>query len=101
LLLLCCTNTKHAQRQREYDALYSIGAWDVEMVADEQWGRVLVARRDFAPGEVVIRSGTLFAAQTVAECVREYHDFQQAGPDNSSITAQYLQWATGSSRCAA
>jgi hypothetical protein len=89
------------QRRRELEALYSLDYWDVELVEDEQWGRVLVAQRDFAPGKVVVRSGVLLEGRTVAECVREFNRFHQASPNNSGITAQYLQWATSSPRCAA
>jgi hypothetical protein len=61
----------HGQRQRERYAQLDIDAWDVKMMADEQWGCVLVAQRDFAPGEVVIRSATFLQAparQHVSVC---------------------------------
>jgi hypothetical protein len=51
-----CTLACASQRRLELEALYGTQAWNVELVADEQWGRVLVAQRDFEPGEVVIRS---------------------------------------------
>jgi hypothetical protein len=71
-------------------------------VKDEHWGRVLVAQRDFAPGEVVIRSGVLInEARTVAQYVRKHHELQQAHLNNANIIAQFLQWATSSPRCAA
>jgi hypothetical protein len=89
------------QRRRELHALYSLDYWDVELVEDEQWGRVLVAQRDFTPGEIVIRSGALLDARTVADCVRRYREYPWRNPINSHITAQYIQWATSSSRFAA
>jgi hypothetical protein len=70
----------------------------VDLVKDEEWGRVLVALRDFQPGEVVVRSTILFEAITVAECIREYRMLHQTAPFWSNLTAQYIQWATSSSR---
>jgi hypothetical protein len=85
---------RQLQRRRERDALYSIDAWDVELVADEQWGRVLVAQRDFAPGEVVIRSGMLLGAHSTAEFVRSCDATMQ---DAARFT-QIIEWATSSPR---
>jgi hypothetical protein len=96
--VLHCVLHTYKQRQLEYEALYSLDYLDVELVEDEQWGRVLVAQRDFARGEVVVRSSALFQARTVAKCVRECHTRTQASIINSRIMAQYLQWAAGSPR---
>jgi hypothetical protein len=92
--------SRTTQRRRELHALYSLDYWDVELVEDEQWGRVLVAQRDFAPGEIVVRSGVLLSTESVADCVRQYHKFHHQA-NGAHIMAQYLHWATSSPRCAA
>jgi hypothetical protein len=87
------------QRAREYDALFSLDSWDVELVSDEQWGRVLVAQRNFQPGEVVVRSGVLFRARSAADCMRQYHDLLiKDRARYGAMFDQYIEWANGSPR---
>jgi hypothetical protein len=86
------------QQKRELVALYGTDAWDVELVEDEQWGRVLVAQRDFAPGEVIIRSATLLEARSAAEYVQAYDRLMRVGV-RPTLLGQFIDWATNSPRC--
>jgi hypothetical protein len=87
------------QRAREYDALFSLDTWDVELVADEQWGRVLVAQRNFEPGEVVVRSGVLFRARSAADCAHQYRDLLiKDRARYGAMFDQYIEWANSSPR---
>jgi hypothetical protein len=73
--------------------------WDVKLVADEQWGRVLVAQRDFAPGEVVIRSSMLLEAQSVVEYLRLCDAaIQDTEFNGAERLAEFIEWATSSPR---
>jgi hypothetical protein len=87
-----------SQRQREHDALFSLDAWDVELMEDEQWGRVLVAQRDFSPGEVVIRSGALLMGTSAAACVRMYRNVRLADVPKYSTIGLFIAEATKSPR---
>jgi hypothetical protein len=87
-----------SQRQREHDALFSLDAWDVELTEDEQWGRVLVAQREFSPGEVVIRSGPSLMANSAAGCVRLYRNVRLADVAKHSTIGLFIAEATKSPR---
>jgi hypothetical protein len=91
-------STLTQQRQRELEALYGTHAWDVELVEDEQWGRVLVAQRDFFPGEVIIRSAAVLHAQSAAELVHAYDELMRVGV-RPAVLGQFIDWATSSPRC--
>jgi hypothetical protein len=87
-------NLSHApQRRREHEALFTLDGWDVELVEDEQWGRVLVAQRDFAAGEIVIRSHDLLFAHSAAECVRRHRAYAQDGSEFAAGISQYMAWS--------
>jgi hypothetical protein len=71
----------------------------VELVEDEQWGRVLVAQRDFAPGEVVIRSAALLEARSATEYMRACDALMQdGGGGHAAALMQFIEWATNSPR---
>jgi hypothetical protein len=91
-------NVHTPQRLRERDVLYDIDAWDVELVEGEQWGRVLVAQRDFAPGEVVIRSGMLVGAHGAAEFVRKYCAYTRDAHHIAGHISRCIEWAKNSPR---
>jgi hypothetical protein len=85
-----------AQRSREFDVLHGTDAWDVELAPDEQWGRVLVATRNFAPGELVIRSTVANQARSAAEYVRQHDaDVNTPGADTVGM-AQFIEYAASS-----
>jgi hypothetical protein len=93
------------QRQRERGTLVGTHAWDIELVADDEWGRVLVAQRDFAPGDIVIRSRVCAQATTAAEYVRACDAISHGGGgggggggQGENTPAQYIEWATSSPR---
>jgi hypothetical protein len=87
------------QRDRQMLKLYSLIGWAVELVQDEEWGRVLVAQRDFAPGEVIIQSGAVVAGRTPAELVRCWlHYFEAGGQELFNYIATDIKFATSSPR---
>jgi hypothetical protein len=69
MLHVCSTPT---QRMLKFQTLSSLTGWDVELVKDEEWGRVLVAQRDYSPGEVIIRSGRVLRGRSAADFVRDW-----------------------------
>jgi hypothetical protein len=96
MLSLC-----NPQRDRDDDAEYGTDAWDVELVEDEQWGRVLVAQRDFSPGEVIIRSAIVVIGRGAAACVRcadKFLEIEDDDDEDSAVLTDYIEWATTSPR---
>jgi hypothetical protein len=94
-----CQTRRPPQRRRELCALDTLDPNDVELVEDEQWGRVLVARRDFAPGELVIRSRDILGAGGLAEYVQHCDQLMQhKHPEVESSFAQHMAWASSSPR---
>jgi hypothetical protein len=75
--------------------LYSLAAWDVELVEDEEWGRVLVAQRDFAPGEVIAQSGMVAHGRSPADFMRA---FMTCDVDVLTIIGTDIKFATTSPR---
>jgi hypothetical protein len=67
-------------------------------VQDEQWGYVLQAQRDFSPGELVIRSGSLLTARSAAECVRMYRALRLTDPPKYFTIGLYIAEAVKSPR---
>jgi hypothetical protein len=70
----------------------------VELVEDKQWGTVLVAQRDFAPGELVIRSAGLVEACGAAEYIKTCVTLIPNALRDSGMLTELIDWATSSPR---
>jgi hypothetical protein len=88
------------QRAREASRLLGTDDWDVELVEDEQWGRVLVAQRDFAPGEVVIRSRFPILVRSAAAYVQAALALAQEEQEGRrpAVISHFIKWANASTR---
>jgi hypothetical protein len=85
-----------AQREREDNALNHLHSWDVDLLEDEQWGRVLVAQRDFEAGEIILRQPWLFPAGAT---VKDTVNFMEAASlPHGTLVQSFIDWAASSPR---